>query len=203
MTKHHQILMSFKKLLSVMVIITVMMGTAYADIPNCEVGNTSQGYWLRVSSGYQKECPFPGPPAIDSSWPKFFSDGSYSWGSGVPYLIEGRYKISSRLGGIGYSGSIPPSGPACITGYAEAFTAVACAINQSHYPDPQPANIHVTFTASGNLCTWLVVDNYSHTSTYSYVRYFESGFLLDEWQCNPAQTFKLDNNKGPPPCSLQ
>ena len=201
MTKHHRISMSSKRLISFLslIITTAVSSAAYADTPNCQVGNTSQGYWSMVS--LSQTCAIPGPPAGDSPWPKILGNGSFSDGSA--YRIEGLYKIVPTMSSEGFSWSIPHSRPTCITGYAEAYTAVACAQYQSYYPDPQLACCHTTYTASGSVCSNHYTDNrYGFYEYYNYARFYEGSFYLYEWICNPAQPVKTNSNEGPPPCPV-
>lgn len=205
MIKPHRLSMSFKRLISILSVSAVIIitgGSACAEVQNCTVGDTSKGYWSQVSTSQQ--CPLPGPPAADSPWPKISSDGSISYGGGA-YRIEGRYKmVLSSMCAEGFSLSPPPARAECLTGYAAAYAAVSAAVYQRPFPEPQPACCRTTYTAAGSLVIYHYTDTRNGGSeTYNYCRYYECGFSLYEWVCNPAEPIVNKQNQGYPPCATQ
>lgn len=166
---------------------------AHAEVLECEVGDTSKGNWQKVF--ISEECLIPGPPAEDSPWPQ------------IPlkvnprvYRIEGIYKISSTMGGEGWSWEIPPPRPGCITGFAEAYAAATCTDSQN-WCNASPT-CHDSYTATGTLC----IRHFSNSQTKSknYARFFDRNFILLKWKCisSTPEPPKQNHNLGAPFCEL-
>lgn len=172
-----------------------------AHAATCTVGDLSKGYWKRIAN--PAGCTIPGPPAADSPWPDSTS------AQGYPYRIEGKYKLTVYMSADGFSWTIPPARPECITGLAEAYTVVACARYQSEYPEPQQACCRTTYTATGTICTSQYTDSRYGYGYNNYVRYFDVPFMLEEWvwtnkdcanEPPPAPTNTPNPDPGKPDC---
>ena len=166
---------------------------AYAEVRDCKVGDESKGYWMRITND-PNNCPYPGARAAESSWP---TDSNFQQGF---FRIDGLYKITAVICAEGFSLNLPPERPQCITGLAAAYAAWGCAQYQKG-SEPQPACCRTTYTASGSSCKQHYEDDYGNEST-GFVRYFECGFLLYEWQCNPQPPEPPSKMQGfgPVPC---
>ena len=153
----------------------------------CEVGDFSKGYWMRIAN--PEGCVIPGPPAADSPWPSADKLDLINYPA---YRIEGKYKLTVYISGDGFWLTIPPARPECITGYAEAYTAVSRFYYQRYCPESGCGRCN--FVAQGTLLTMHSWDcnGYNH---YQYARDFESYFVLEEW----VWTNKDCDKEEPPP----
>lgn len=148
---------------------------ALAEVLTCTVGDLSKGNWCLLPRPI--ECLYPGPPATGSSWPRLEPVSQ-------AYRVEGRYKIIAQIIADGPSWTIPPEGPKCITGFAEAYAAAACLGRNE-----------------GTLCTITFTNGMKN-----YIRYFDGplAFMIQVWLCNPStqEPVQPNHNQGPPSCSL-
>lgn len=176
MTKNKSISLLLKQFLSILFIVITVGGSAYADVLECEVGDTSKGNWVYVSD----ECLYPGPPAEDSPWP---TDSGHLT-NGPAYRIEGRYKISASIMTDGYSPSQPPERPKCITGLADTYAAYDCARQQNQCDATGACS--GSFTVEGTICTMRYLSYIPPwINNPQYVRYYDFSIKLYEWKCNP------------------
>ena len=175
MIKKQSISLLLKQFLSILFIVITVVGYAYADVLECEIGDTSKGNWVYVSD----ECLYPGPPAEDSPWPT----DSDLLTNGPAYRIEGRYKISASIMTDGYSPSQPPERPKCITGLAETYAAYDCARQQNQCV--ASGGCSGLFTAEGTICTMRYLIDPPYSPNPLYVRYYDNSIMLYEWKCNP------------------
>ena len=169
----------------------------------CEVGDLSKGYWGRVNGPDQGKCVIPGPPAADSLWPVVGQISSVNYPA---YRIEGKYKLTAYMDNDRWSHSIHPAQPECITGYAEAYTAVVLDYYLRQY---RPMG---TYTATGTLITCTYYNNdpaNTEPEHKEYLRSFEYNFRLEEWvwtnkdcanEPPPAPTNTPNLDPGKPDC---
>ena len=177
--------------------VVLMLGSAFPSgslAATCEVGDFSKGYWTRIAN--PEGCIIPGPPAAASPWPINAQGVLNPQGiSRSAYRIEGKYKLSASISADGFSLTIPPTRPECITGFAEAYTAASRVTYMGSCPES--GCFRCNFVAQGTLLTqhsWDCNGSFNPYQ-YAYLRFFEVNFQLEEW----VWTNKDCNKEEPPP----
>jgi len=185
MTKRQSLPLAQKKLISLLFIVIITGGgTAYAEILDCEIGDTSKGYWQMIGAHAQEECIIPGAPDPDS---KFLHDNTNS-----AFRIEGRYKVETVLTSpttvwLDTPGECPSN--SCISGFREWYCN-----KYNTYNDP-----HYSYKMVNSLC----VQNNNGNGNKRYLCTTDTNHVtLWEWKCNAQQAEQAKNssNQGPLPC---